>query len=232
MSQLIQFAVVIALSAIQFFSDKISIEKSRFRGHIASFASAVAISYLLLNLIPKAYQDSSGVELFLPVMAGFTSIHLLEKFFYRKFEGNFSIKSIKSYHDELHAAVLFMYHFVIGIVLIDVLEGSLAAGFLFLPPLLMFTTIGNWSMHHEYLREFPYRKALLASSTVLGALFAKSDLMTPLVGKIMFNFALGILLFIIVRESLPKKNEGRPEIFVLGALAYGLLVLLIEGWFQ
>lgn len=225
MSVLIQFGVIFALSAAQFFSDKVNIEKSSFREHISSFAAAVAITYLLLNLLPKAYRDSSGAELFIPLMSGFLMIHLLEKIFYRKFKGRFSIKNVKSYHDELHAIVLFIYHFVIGAILIQISEENLVTGLLFLPPLLMFTTIGNWSLHHDYLKEIPYRKVLLASSTIFGALFAKSAFMSPLLGKLMLNFAAGILLFIIVRESLPHEKEGRPEMFVLGVLIYALIIL-------
>ena len=231
MSLSVQFGVILALSIAQFFSDKMNIEKSAFRGPLSSFAAAVAIAYLLLNLLPKAYANSSGAGLFVPLMAGFVMIHLMEKLFYRKFKGRFSIKSIKSYHDDLHAGILFIYHFVIGAVLIQIMESSLADGILFLLPLLMFTTIGNWSLHHDYLKHVSYRKALLASSTILGALFAKSAFMSPFLGQLMFNFAAGILLFIIVRESLPQKKEGKPEIFVLGMLAYGLMILVINQQF-
>ena len=228
MPSVIAFAVVFVLSLAQFFSDRINIERSKYREHIASFAAAVAITYLLFSFLPKAYQDSSGFMLFGPLIAGFALIHLLEKFYYNKFAGRYSIKRVKTYHDEIHALILFIYHFVIGAVLIGILEADLVSGLLFLPPLLLFTTIGNWSLHHTYLKRIPKIRFLLASSTILGALFAKSTLITPLIEKVMLNFAAGVLLFIIVRESLPKEKEGRPIIFVLGIIAYGVMLIILN----
>jgi len=222
------FVLVLLLSAVQFLSDRINIERSIFREHISSFAAAIAITYLLFNFLPEVYKNSEGVVLFVPLIAGFVLIHLLEKFFYRKYAARFSLKKVKTYHDELHAAILFVYHFVIGAVLIGILEADLVSGILFIPPLLLFTTIGNWSLHHTYLKQIPHLRLLLASSTVFGALFAKSAIFTPLIGVIMFNFAAGILLFIVVRESIPQPKEGKPLLFVLGIIFYAVILFLLN----
>ena len=228
MTALAELGIIFALSLSQFFSDRVNIEKSNFRNHLISFAASIAIAYLLLHILPNAYNNSKNLELFIPLTGGFIVIYLLERFFYKKFGGKFSIKKESSYHDEVHAGVLFVYHFIIGAVLIRSVAIDVSEAVLFLIPLMMFTTIGNWSLHHDYLKGSYMRKALLASSTILGAMFAKSPLMTDLLGRLMFNFAAGILLFIIVRESLPHKNKGKPIVFVLGLIFYGLLILLLD----
>ena len=228
MPSLLPFSLVFLLSLSQFLSDRINIERSVLREYASSFAAAIAVTYLLLSFLPEAYSKSSGLILFIPLITGFLLIHLLEKTFYKKFSGRFSLQNRKTFHDELHAAILFVYHFVIGAVLIGLLDKSLVSGLLFLPPLLMFTTIGNWSLHHAYLKNVPYTRLLLASSTMLGALFAKSDFITPNIERVLVNFAAGILLFIIIRESLPKEKEGRPEMFVLGIILYGALLFLLN----
>tara|TARA_Y100000310_G_scaffold345802_1_gene470158 strand:- start:18710 stop:19261 length:552 start_codon:yes stop_codon:yes gene_type:complete len=183
---------------------------------------------LLFSFLPEAYQNSTGLVLFAPLISGFALIHLLEKFFYKKFSGRFLLKKAKTLHDEMHTAVLFIYHFVIGAVLIKILETDLVSGILFLPPLLMFTTIGNWSLHHVYLQQIPHRRLLLASSTMLGALFSKSTFSSALLENIMVNFVAGIFLFIIIRESLPQEKEGKPLLFVLGILVYAAMMLLFN----
>lgn len=231
MNQLVPFALVLSLSAVQFLSDRISIERSKYREHLISFAAAIAITYLLFNFLQKAYMESSGFTLFLPLITGFAFIHLLEKFFYRNYAARFSIKKVRTYHDELHFLVLFIYHFVIGAVLIGLLETDLKSGILFLPPLMMFSTIGNWSLHHTYLRQLPYRRLLLASSTVLGALFAKSSLTSPLIETVMVNFAAGILLFMVVRESIPSPKQGKPLTFVAGIVVYTLMLFMLKTHF-
>lgn len=231
MNYLFPFALVLSLSAVQFFSDRISIERSRYREHLISFAAAIAITYLLFNFLPKAYMESSGFTLFIPLITGFAFIHLLEKFFYREYVARFSIKKVRTYHDELHFLVLFIYHFVIGAVLIGLLETDLKSGLFFLPPLMMFSTIGNWSLHHAYLQQIPYRRMFLASSTVLGALFAKSSLSSPLIEAVMVNFAAGILLFIVVRESIPSPKQGKPITFVAGIVLYTLMLFLLKTHF-
>ncbi len=225
------FALVLSLSAVQFLSDRISIERSRYREHLISFAAAISITYLLFSLLPKAYGESSGLTLFVPLIAGFAFIHLLEKFFYGAYSARFSIKKVKTYHDELHFIVLFIYHFVIGAVLMQVLEADFASGLLFLPPLMMFSTIGNWSLHHAYLQQIPYMRLFLASSTVLGALFSNSSFSSRLIEQVMVNFAAGILIFIVVRESLPNPKEGKPMLFLLGVAFYTAVMFFLERGF-
>ena len=188
MQNVAPFALIFLLSAMQFLSDKINIERSKYREYISSFAAAIAITYLLFSFLPKAYENSSGLTLFIPMITGFTFIHLLEKWFFSSYSERFSIKKAKTFHDELHAFILFIYHFVIGAVLIGVLEKDLVTGLLFLGPLILFTTIGNWSLHHAYLQQIPYRRLLLASATLLGALFAKSTLSNQTIEHILLNF--------------------------------------------
>ena len=228
MFALIEFGIISLLSMAQFFSDRANIEKSKFRDYLVSFASSIAIAYLLFHILPQAYNNSENLELFFPMAGGFILIYVLERFFHKKFGGKFSIKKEESYHDEFHSGILFFYHFIIGAVLIKAIQASVSDAVLFLIPLMMFTTIGNWSLHHDYLKGSYMRKILLASATVIGASFAKSPLMTDFLGRVMFNFAAGILLFIIVREALPQKNKGKTEVFVLGLIFYGFLITFLN----
>ncbi len=231
MNRLIPFALVLSLSLVQFLSDRINIERSKYREHLISFAAAISITYLLFSLLPKAYLGSSGLTLFVPLIAGFIFIHLLEKLFFGRYASRFSIKRVKTYHDELHFLVLFIYHFVIGAVLVSMLGTDLKSGLLFLPPLMMFSTIGNWSLHHAYLKQIPHRRLFLASSTILGALFANSSLNGTLEETLMVNFVAGILLFMVVRESIPNPKEGKPLIFLAGIIIYAIILFLLKAGF-
>ncbi len=231
MNHLVPFALVLSLSLVQFLSDRINIERSKYREHLISFAAAISITYLLFSFLPKAYGESSGLALFVPLIVGFAFIHLLEKFFYGTYTARFSLKKARTYHDELHFIVLFIYHFVIGAVLVGMLSADFKSGVLFLPPLMMFSTIGNWSLHHAYLQQIPYRRLFLASSTVFGALFAKSLLNSPLIETTMVNFAAGILLFIVVRESIPAPKKGKPLLFMAGIVFYTLMILILKTHF-
>jgi hypothetical protein len=230
MPGVIPLALVFLLSLAQFFSDRINIERSKYKEYFVSFAASIAITYLLFSLLPEAYGSSSGAVLFIPLILGFVLIHLIEKIFYRKYAPRYSLNKVKTYHDELHAAILFVYHFVIGVVLIKILDADLVSGLLFLLPLLLFTTIGNLSVHHAYLKESPYRRLALASSTLLGALFSTSALVTPTLEHILFNFTAGILLFIVVRESLPQPKEGKSTVFVAGVVFYALVILALNSY--
>ncbi|MBI2141844.1 hypothetical protein HYU16_05510, partial [Candidatus Woesearchaeota archaeon] len=46
-------AFPLLLSIAQFLSDRINIERSRYRQHLASFAAAISITYLLLSFLPE-----------------------------------------------------------------------------------------------------------------------------------------------------------------------------------
>ncbi len=221
------------LSLAQFLSDRINIERSKYRQHIASFAAAISITYLLLGLLPETYSAYSGagafgVAAFLPVVAGFTMIHLLEKLVYRKFGHRFSLKKLKTYHDDLHAVVLVAYHFAIGLVLVNIFAASQGRGLLFLPPLLLFATIGNWSVHHHYVTQNHFLRLVLASSTTIGGASAIILPSEPVINMLLLGFVAGVLLFVVVRESLPRPKEGNPALFVLGVVLYAALMLLLQ----
>ena len=216
------------LSTAQFLSDKINIERSMFRQHLASFGAAIAITYLLLVFLPETYRSGFTVSAYFPLLLGFVAIHLLEKFIYKKFSGRYSLHKLKTYHDELHAAIIFGYHFLIGAALVNVTGNNLQAGLLFLPPLLMFTTIGNWSVHHHYVTQNNVLRLVLASSTMVGAISAIAFSLSPLVNSILLNFVAGVMLFVVVRESLPKEKEGKPLLFILGVIAYTTLILIFQ----
>src|SRR3989344_2861517 len=130
MPGVIPFVVVVVLAAVQFLSDSINIERSKYREELISFGAAIAVTYLLFSFLPKAYTGSSGFLLFIPLISGFMFIHLLEKLFYGKYALRYSIRAAQTFHDELHALVLFIYHFVIGAVLINIVSESFASGML------------------------------------------------------------------------------------------------------
>jgi len=77
MVNIIPISLVLLLSAAQFFSDRLNIERSKYREHIISFAAAIAITYLLFNFLPEAYKNSEGLALFVPLISGFVLIHLV-----------------------------------------------------------------------------------------------------------------------------------------------------------
>lgn len=221
-------AFPLLLSVAQFLSDRINIERSRYRQHIASFAAAISITYLFLSFLPEIYKEGFVISAYFPLLLGFTAIHLLEKFIYKKFPGRFSLHKLETYHDELHAAILVFYHFVIGVILIGILTADLQKGLLLLPPLLLFTTIGNWSVHHHYVTQNHMLRLVLASSTIAGAFSAMLLSYPPALYKAFLSFTAGILLFVVVRESLPKEKEGKPALFVLGVVIYTALILLTQ----
>lgn len=230
---IIPFLLVALLSLSQFFSDKINIEKSKHRNELISFASAIAVTYLLFNLLPEVYRNSEGPILFIPLIFGFSMIHLVEKFYYETFKERFYLDKVKTYHDELHATVLFIYHFALGAVLIGALKSNFISGLFLVPPLLMFTTIGNWSVHHTYIQRRNVIRLLLASSTLVGAIFIsfmeKINYDTMFIQQVIFNFAVGILLFLVIREALPTKKEGSPLLYVAGITLYGMILLFLSG---
>ncbi len=229
----VPFLFVILLSAVQFLSDRLTVERSRYSDVVTSFASAIAITYLLFNLLPEAYSNSSGALLFVPLIVGFTFIHLLEKFYYEEFEQRFHLKRVRSFHDELHAAVLFIYHLAIGAVLFDLVIRDLTSALLLMPPLMLFTTIGNWSLHHTYVRQRAWLRLLLASGTIIGGIVAlgliELTLHAAIIQTIIFNFAVGILLFIVIQEALPTRKKGEPLAFVAGITVYTMLLILLQN---
>jgi len=70
-------------------------------------------------------------------------------------------------------------------------------------------------------------KIALSLYTTLGVIFAILIQVPAVLNNILISFIAGILLYIIVKEFLPEKNEGQPIFFIIGLALFFVFYIFI-----
>lgn len=138
----------------------------------------------------------------------------------------------------------FAYHFLIGLILINLILVDLISAILFYFFALFRTVIQNRSISKYKIftdldieidyKETKSMKLVLASSALIGMVI---DLIIDLFFEInleilyiLFSFTSGVILYTIVREVLPEREKGNPLYFLIGVASFTILILLINGF--
>lgn len=212
------------LSFADYITENIYSNRVRANKKLISFSAGVAISYIILNLFPEIslYALIDGKEIFLYSLFGFISLNLIEQYIHK------GIKKPKTayYHKSLHVAYFFVYNLFIGIVLVNFAAKGLAKTMLFFIPFLLYIII------KIIPQEFGFKtgtfKIFYSLAPLFGAVLGISYYdFTSLMFSKMLSFITGTLLYTVIRESMPSDEAEKPLYFMVGALFYALVILLV-----
>lgn len=216
----------IALAVIHYFSEKFHLLEHIHRMKFISFTGGIFITYLILDLLPALFEGGvmeSRISL-LFVLIGFSLFHLLEKYVYREAQNR---EVLRKELKEIHSLTFFLYHFVIGMILVSVIDKlGLMTGILFFIPIFLITLVSSISLKeiHGRIREKKAVKLLLSISTLLGVVVATLFPLTFLLYSILLGFVVGALLFVVIVDSIPRERKGEPVFFILGVALYALII--------
>ncbi len=137
----------------------------------------------------------------------------------------------------------YIYHFLVGIILVGLLLINIVDGILFFIFAWFRTIITNRSEVHIIFTDLDIyekpeidtrsiKKYLLATSAISGILIGFIikifiDLNTELL-FIAFSFISGIILYIIVREVIPEKEKGEPLKFLIGMIGFIIIIVILN----
>ena len=220
----ILFGIVIGLA--HYFSEAVCYLCSPWRNQLISFSGGVAISYIFIDLFPTFVKGvGSNSSLFLSVLAGFTLFHVVEKYLYQH-AGPEHKKQLKKELRIEESVVSFLYHFAVGIIIVEFLRNGFLRGFLFLIPSFLYTALGTVPIKTV---QNIWVKVIVATSSILGVLvglyfFPVYEQLT--LTFIVLGLIIGVLSYNVTRHSIPPGREGRPEWFVIGAAIYSTIILL------
>lgn len=143
--------------------------------------------------------------------------------------------------DELHIFTDYSYHFLVGLILINLLLVEFISGILFFVFALFRTIISNRSQDVQVFSDLDitvsyenskkiniFLASAAATGTFIGLIL---DLIFPIdleVIFILFSFISGVILYTIVREILPEKEKGNPLFFLLGIIGFSIFVFLLN----
>ena len=160
---------------------------------------------------------------------------------------------VKKDLDELRDIIEFVYHFLVGIILLYFMIYHLISGLLFFMVAFLMAIITGSPIRYDHqifsdLEIIPEvyedlnlahkslkRKLILGVSTMLGIIIG---LIFELIHEInleavyiIFSILAGILLYIIIHETLPEKEKGKPLNFFLGFLFFMLFIYSLR-WLE
>lgn len=223
------YAIVIAaiLSIIHFFSKIFSKALERTHIETLSFSAGIFITFIFLDMFPEIIKGSEHLKenIFLLMLMGFIIFHLSEKYVYQHVKDR---KLLQRDIKELHIVGFFIEHFVIGFALVlafqlpdTTFKGLIAIPFIFV------TLSSSISLEHlSRMSNKSFNKIILCLSTLIGALVATFLNLTPILYYGIFSFIIGALLYIVVRDLIPKREKGKPLYFIIGVII-SIIILII-----
>ena len=226
----IVFALAAGLCVLHWFSEHLAERVERFHTKIVSFSSGLFVAYLFLFLFPEWVQgvDLVGEKIYFYLLVGFAAFHLLEKYVYQHVRNK---RDMLKDLAELHALGFFLDHFIVGAVLYFafVVEREVVALFVVLP-LVLHTLMSSMSLNHldAHYEQNRLVGAVLALSPLIGVAF--SFLLSPPLALhySYFSFALGAILYIVVRDLLPEGRAGDARLFLGGTALTVTIYLAVE----
>ena len=220
----------IGLAAIHYYSEFIHETcKKRISTPLISFAAGVSVAYLFLYLLNELTNGLQylGNFVFIFLLAGFTVLHVVEKYIYQHERGRKRAQDL----NWAHTFAFFVYSIIVGIVLVRLSNLDVMEALLFFVPIGIHSAVSSFSLREVHsARKHPnVFRTLLSSSPVLGAILG---LTIPVFGHYfyaLFGFLGGMLLYIVIRDSIPKGTQGKPSYFLLGVILYVAILVVTRG---
>ncbi len=229
---IVPFVLAFILSMVHFFSEEYSPKIERFHSELLSFSAGLFITFIFLDLLPEFFAgiEFAGRIAFLALLLGFVIFHIGEKYIYQHITNK---RELLSELQAVHALGFFIDHFTVGVALFLTLSvPSESFRILIFIPLLLHTLSSSLSLTHldEVYSRKSIQSVLLTFSPLLGVAFA--FLISPAEGTyyLLFSFVVGALLYVVIRDTIPKGRKGDPLFFMAGFLL-SVILLAAAGTF-
>jgi hypothetical protein len=214
------------VSIINFYSGDILVLLKVRRSEVVSLGAGIAITYVFLQILPELFRavDIVGPFIFVSVLVGFSSFHLIEKFIYQNVLRDKVLKEIRIEH----SAFFLLYHIIIGILLVSLSKKSFISAVLFVIPLLFHNVLTRGSIEyvHRSIREVVGLKMIFIFAPLIGVVLGLLIPIPLIVFLTLFGFVGGVIFFVLIREALPKEKEEDPYFFLIGLFAYTFLITM------
>ncbi len=224
--EILVLAYAVFLSSFHLFCNRLPMCISRSHEALLSYGGGSLLGIIFLVFLPEAVHFTPTLAVYPLMLLGFVVFFMSEKYLYQHVKDPESLE-LDLYH--LHVAGFFIDHFIKGFVLVTIIELEPILGFLTAIPFFIHTlssSIALDGIHKSSGRKID--KALLSSSFVIGTLFGIIFEVSAHLERSILAFILGMMLFMVSRDVLPKEKEGRPLFFLLGAFTIFIIWLSLE----
>lgn len=218
------FIFSLFVSLTYYFSNRFDLKDRSYSKKIVSFAAGVSITYVLLELFPTFTEGALSISrwLFASILIGFLGHHLIEREIYhhatrKRLHGMLTLEENVS---------SFVYHFVVGFLLVHFMDESVLQAVLFFIPILAYTLVSTLPTEPHISR---VKGFFLSTATPVGVIISYIFHNTPLwLVYFLVGLVVGVLLFIVTRHHIPVGRKGEMEYFAAGFIIYSIII--ISSW--
>ena len=217
------------MAAVHFLGEELEGLISGYRDEVVSFSSGASITYIFVQLMPEFHRIMTEVSelIFIFPLLGFSSIHLVEKYVAKS---NIEGEQMRRDYAEIHSAFIFLYSGAIGYLIASLIAENAVSGLLFFLPIIMHVAVSSFSvteLHEKFARRNSV-KYVVSLAPILGVLIHRTGLLTRGQFNLVFGTVIGMFFYIVIRDSIPEGNKGKPAEYTAGMLIY-LIVILIAN---
>ncbi|MEF8833105.1 MAG: hypothetical protein V5A66_06285 [Candidatus Thermoplasmatota archaeon] len=193
---------------------------------LLSFGGGSLLAIIFLVFLPETVHFTPTMAVYPLMLFGFVSFFISEKYLYQHVKDPESLE-VDLYY--LHVVGFFIDHFIKGFVLVTIIVLEPILGFLTAIPFFIHTlssTIALNSIHKTSGRKID--KVFLSSSFVIGTLIGIFFELSSHLERSILAFILGMMLFMVSRDVIPREKEGRPLFFLLGVFTIFIIWISLE----
>lgn len=233
------------LALIHFWADKIHFSKIP-RSKWLSFAGGVSVAFIFVHVLPElkewqegfAQDSTSGVvpfidhHLYLVALLGLAVFYGLER------QARISAESKREAEvDEdkdttgifwVHILSFAVYNFLIGYLLVHREDNTTYSLIIFTTAMAFHFVVNDFGLLDHYERSYQKRgRWIIALSVIFGWLLgAFTEVPDAYIG-IMYAFVAGAVIMNVLKEELPEERKSKFLFFLLGIIAYSIILLSI-----
>jgi uncharacterized membrane protein YiaA len=224
----ISIALILAavIGIVHFLGEELEGLMSGYREEVVSFSSGASITYIFVQLMPEFHRIAAEASetIFIFPLLGFSSIHVVEKYLAKSsIEG----EQMKRDYAEIHSAFIFLYSGAIGYLIASLIAENAVSGLLFFLPIIMHVAVSSFSvteLHEKFSRKTSV-KYTVSLAPILGVLSHRTGLLTKGQFNPVFGTVIGMFFYIVIRDSIPDGDKGKPVEYATGMLIYLVVIL-------
>jgi len=137
----------------------------------------------------------------------------------------------------------YVYHFLVGIIIIGLLSIETMSGILFFFYAFFRAFVSKRSERHIIFTDLEiYEEAEHEHRSVVKIIISTATFAGIIIGILMkafipiniellfifYSFISGVILYVIVREVIPEKEKGDPTKFIIGLVGFTILIIIIN----
>jgi hypothetical protein len=225
---LIPLFIVALMAFIQFLGEKFSEHIESFHIEMVSFGAGLLIATFFLEVLPQVMVGEEFLHewLYLALLVGFIGVHLTEKIVYRRAVDE---REVEIDTNRFEAGGLAMYSLGVGFIITVLYQNyGDSSFFIFIPFFVRAFTISIPSSHINEMIGNNINRILQLIAPFAGVFLASFLVSDKTQLFLIFSITTGAILYVFIRDMIPRGKRGNPVLFIIGALTTTAIFLIFH----